>query len=113
MSFGSDPGIVVDVKTDHVAGEKGLLARKNTYNWNWTINLTNHKNFAVDLKVEDSYPHSGHKKIILIESFTPPQPTREADQLIWNLTIPPQGKQQINYGYQVTYPEDMPVSLGR
>ncbi|MFK5926447.1 MAG: mucoidy inhibitor MuiA family protein [Desulfuromusa sp.] len=113
MSFGSDPGIVVDVKTDHVAGEKGLLARKNTYNWNWKVSVMNHKNFTVDLRVEDSYPHSGHEKIILKETFSPPLPTRKKDQLIWNLTIPPQGKQQLNYGYQVTYPENMPVSLGR
>lgn len=113
MSFGSDPGIIVDVKTAHVAGEKGLLARKNTYKWNWEVSLINNKNFAIDLKVEDSYPHSGHEKIVLKESFAPPLPIREKDQLIWNLTISPQGEQQINYGYQVTYPEDMPVSLGR
>ena len=41
MSFGSDPGLIVDVKTDHVAGEKGLLSKKYTYSWNWTINFTN------------------------------------------------------------------------
>jgi len=113
ISFGSDPGIVVDVKTDHVAGEKGLLARKNTYRWNWKVSFANHKNLAVDLRVEDSYPHSGHEKIELKEFFSPPLPVREKNQLIWNLTLPPQGEQQISYGYQVTYPEDMPVSLGR
>ncbi|WP_321369380.1 DUF4139 domain-containing protein [uncultured Desulfuromusa sp.] len=113
ISFGSDPGIAVDVKTDHVAGEKGLLARKETYSWNWEVSFANHKSFAIDLKVEDSYPHSGHEKIELKELFTPPLPVREKDQLVWTLTIPPQGEQQINYGYQVTYPEDMPVSLGR
>ncbi|SDZ97903.1 conserved hypothetical protein [Desulfuromusa kysingii] len=113
ISFGSDPGIAVDVQTNHVAGEKGLLARKNTYNWNWNISLTNHKNFTIDLRVEDSYPHSGHEKIELQELFSPPLPLREEDQLVWNLSIPPQQEQQINYGYQVTYPEDMPVSLGR
>ncbi len=113
MSFGSDPGLVVDVQTDHIAGAKGLLAKKRTYNWNWTINLASHKNFAVDLIVEDSYPHSGHEKIVLQESFSPPLPVREKDQLIWNLTIPPQGEKRVQYGYEVTYPEDMPVSLGR
>ncbi|MDX2479450.1 MAG: DUF4139 domain-containing protein [Desulfuromusa sp.] len=113
MSFGSDPGIVVDVKSDHVAGEKGLLARKHTYSWNWTVDLANHKNFAIDLRVEDSYPHAGHEKIVLQESFSPPLPIRDKDQLIWKLSIPAQGKQQIQYGYQVKYPEDMPVSLGR
>ncbi|MEA3543931.1 MAG: mucoidy inhibitor MuiA family protein [Thermodesulfobacteriota bacterium] len=113
MSFGSDPSIGVDVQTDHIAGEKGLLAKKRTYNWNWTINLVNHKNFAVELKVEDTYPHSGHEKIMLQEFFSQPLPVREKDQLIWNLTVSPQGTQQIQYGYGVVYPEDLPVSLGR
>lgn len=113
MSFGSDPSITVDVKTDHVAGEKGLLSKKRIYIWKWNINVENHKSFAVDLKVEDSYPHAGHEKIVLKELFTPPLPTQENGQLSWNLTLPPQGKQKLQYGYQVTYPEDMPVSLGR
>jgi len=113
MSFGSDPGLIVDVKTDHVAGEKGLLSKKYTYSWNWTINFTNNKKIAVDLKVEDSSPHIGHKKITLKESFSLPQPHREKGKLIWNLALPPQGKRQIKYGYSVEYPEDMPVSLGR
>ncbi len=113
ISFGSDPSITVDVKTDHVAGEKGLLAKKRTYIWKWNIELVNHKNFPVDLKVEDSYPHAGHEKIVLKELFSPPLPTQKNGQLSWNLTLPPQGKQNLQYGYQVTYPEDMPVSLGR
>ncbi len=113
MSFGSDPGLLVDVKTDRVAGEKGLLSRKNTYSWNWIINFTNNKKIAVDLKVEDSSPHVGHKKITLKESFSAPQPHKEKGKLVWNLTLPPQGEQQIKYGYSVEYPEDMPVSLGR
>ena len=113
MSFGSDPGLIVDVKTNHVAGEKGLLSRKNTYSWNWIINFTNNKNIAVDLKVGDSSPHIGHKKITLKEFFSIPQPHKEKGKLVWNLTLPPQGEQQIKYGYSVEYPEDMPVLLGR
>lgn len=113
MSFGSDPGITVDVRPGHVAGEKGLLAKKHTYSWNWVVDLANHKNFALDLRVEDSYPHAGHEKIVLQESFLPPLPDKENDQLVWQLTIPAQGTQQLHYGYQVTYPEDMQISLGR
>jgi len=113
ISFGSDPGLVVDVKTDHVAGETGLLSKKNTYSWNWVINFTNNKKMAVDLKVEDSSPHIGHKKISLKDSFSTPQPHKEEGKLIWNLTLPPQEERQIKYGYSVEYPKEMPVSLGR
>ncbi len=113
ISFGSDPGLVVDVKTNHVAGEKGLLSKKRTYKWNWAISFANNKGQAIDLRVEDVLPHVGHKKIVLEESFSSPQPQKDKDKLIWALTLPPQGKQQIKYGYSVQYPEDLDVSLGR
>ena len=113
ISFGSDPGLVVDVRTNHVAGEKGLLSKKRTYEWNWTISFTNNKGRAINLRVEDVLPHVGHKKIILEKSFSSPQPQKDKNKLIWALTLPLQEKQQIKYGYSVQYPEDLDVSLGR
>ena len=113
MSFGSDPGIVVDVKTDHVAGKQGLLAKKNTYTWNWAITFTNNKKIPIDLLVEDTLPHIGHEKIELMEQLSEPLPEKENGKLIWKLPLPAQGKQQIEYGYAVKYPADMDVSLGR
>jgi len=114
MSFGSDPGIVADVQTDHVAGEKGLLTTKKTYDWNWTVTFINHKDFPVELRVEDSIPHVGHKNIVMTELFSSPVPEKEDDRtLSWQLSLPAQGKKQIQYGYKVKYPEDMQISLGR
>lgn len=114
ISFGNDPGIAVDVQTDHQAGEKGLLAKKNTYRWNWTIAFSNHKDFAVNLQIEDSYPHSGHEDIELTEVFTAPLPTRGDERTInWQLTLPAHESKQIQYGYELRYPEDMDVALGR
>ena len=114
MSFGSDPAIGVAVATDHTAGEEGLLAKKDTYNWKWNIKFSNHKNFPVKVQVEDSYPHAGHKDIVVTELFTPPLPTKNKDHsLRWDLTIPAQGEQQHEYGYKIKYPHDMSVFLGR
>ena len=114
ISFGSDPGIAVEVQTDHQAGEKGLLAKKNTYRWNWTINFVNHKDFPVDLQVEDSYPHPGHEDIELTEVFTAPLPTKGDDRTLnWRLTLSANESKQIQYGYKLKYPEDMDVALGR
>jgi uncharacterized protein (TIGR02231 family) len=114
LSFGSDPGIAVDVQTDHQAGEKGLLAKKSTYRWNWTINFTNNKDFPVQLQIEDSYPHTGHEDIELTEVFSPPLPTRADDRTLnWDLTLPAHASKQVQYGYKLKYPEDMDVALGR
>ncbi len=114
MSFGSDPAIGVAVATDHTAGEEGLLAKKETYNWKWNIKFSNHKSFPINLHVEDSYPHAGHKDIIVTELFSPPLPSKKKDRTLqWNLTIPAQDEQQLEYGYKIKYPQDMSVYLGR
>ncbi len=113
ISFGSDPGLLVDVETDHIAGEKGVLSKKETYNWNWIITYTNNKNIPVKLRVEDSIPHIWQEKIVLEENFSDPQPEKKENKLIWTLNLAPQEKQQIKYGYSVAYPKEMPVLLGR
>jgi uncharacterized protein (TIGR02231 family) len=113
ISFGSDPGLLVKVKTDHIAGEKGVLSKKGTYNWNWLITFTNNKEIPVKLRVEDRIPHVWQEDITLKENFSEPLPEKKDNTLVWNLTLAPQGKQQIKYGYSVAYPKDMPVLLGR
>ena len=114
ISFGSDPAIAVAVVTDHTAGEEGLLSKKDTYNWLWNIKFSNHKSFPVKVQVEDSYPHAGHKDIVVTELFSPPLPIKNKDRsLRWDLNIPAQGEQQLEYGYKIKYPHDMSVFLGR
>jgi uncharacterized protein (TIGR02231 family) len=113
ISFGSDPGINIEVATAHVAGNAGLLTKKETYNWNWEVTLTNNKSTLVDLRVEDSYPHPAHDDIEIEERFTSPLPSEEDGLLSWQLELAPGAQQTLNYGYRVSHPEDMDVSLGR
>jgi uncharacterized protein (TIGR02231 family) len=114
IGFGSDPSIKVTVDTAHIAGSTGLIAKKETYNWNWTVSLTNNKSIPVDLRIEDSYPHITHDDIDIEELFTPPLPDKGEDGLLsWELELAPGAQQVLNYGYRVSHPQNMDVSLGR
>ncbi len=113
LSFGSDPGIEVTVKSAHVAGERGLLNREKTYDWNWNLTLTNHKQRAIELRVEDRVPAAGHKDISIQEAFQPPLPEREDDVIFWTVPLQAGEQQTLKYGYRISYPQDMDVSHGR
>jgi len=113
LSFGSDPGIEVKVKSAHVAGERGLLNRERTYDWNWILTLTNNKPLDIELRVEDKIPHVGHKDISIREAFQPPLPERENDLVFWTLPLKTGQQTTLQYGYKISYPKEMNVILGR
>ncbi len=113
LSFGSDPGIIIEVSNAHVGGKRGLLNREKTYDWNWTLTIANHKQLDIDLRVEDKVPHAGHKDISIREAFQPPLPEREDDIIFWTVPLKAGEQQTIKYGYNISYPEEMNVILGR
>ncbi len=113
ISFGNDPALVVKVKTDHVAGDKGVISKSKTYQWNWAISFINTKTTAVDLRVEDSYPHIGHDKIEVEELFSEPLPTKKDDRISWEFKLEAGQDKMLKYGYQISYPYDMEINKGR
>ncbi len=113
LSFGSDPGIEIAVKSAHVAGERGLLNREKTFDWNWILTLTNNKLLDIELRVEDNVPQVGHKDISIQEAFQPPLPEREDDVIFWTMPLKAGEQQILKYGYRISYPKEMDVSHGR
>ncbi len=113
LFFGSDPGLdvtfdVLEKKSD----EKGLFGGKKAYRWNWRLTLVNRKPHDVTVLVEDALPQIRDGRIKLDENVTGPDPKKEADRLTWTLKIPPGKEKSIEYGFAVTYPEDMDLSFG-
>ncbi len=113
ISFGNDPALVVKVKTDHVAGDKGLISKSKTYQWSWQLSFTNTKRKMIELKVEDSYPHRGHDKIEVKELFTEPLPVKNDGLISWDLKLEAGQDKMLKYGYQISYPYDMEINKGR
>ncbi|MFU8772051.1 MAG: DUF4139 domain-containing protein [Anaerolineales bacterium] len=113
ISFGNDPSIQIDVKGAHKAGEKGLLNKEKTYDWNWSISVTNHKSIPITLRIEDDIPHIAHQHIQFKERYQPPLPDRDDNALYWNLLLTSGERKTLKYGYSITYPKDMIVAPGR
>lgn len=113
LFFGSDPGLdvtfdVLEKKSD----EKGLFGGKKVYRWNWRLTLVNRKPHDVTVLVEDALPQIRDGRIKLDEKVTGPDPKKEADRLTWTLKIPPGKEKSLEYGFAVTYPEEMDLSFG-
>lgn len=113
LFFGADPQ--VSVKMDLLtrkSGEKGLISDKKTWEWGWKATLENLSPHAIAVVMEDAYPHVRDKRIILEETFGGPNPKKEDNRLTWSFPVAAKTKTTVEYGFSITYPEDMALDLG-
>ncbi len=114
LFFGPDKQMQVDmVNLDSMSGETGFFASKKSYSWKWRVNITNNKTKPAHVVLQDVLPKLGNKDIELEKTFDP-QPDKNKDRLlVWSMDIAPGAEKQVIYGYDITYPEDMRLDLGR
>ena len=99
-------------RTAKKSGEKGLIIGKKTYDWGWKINVFNHKPHDISILMEDAYPQIRDERIKLVESFPDTQPTKKNNSLTWDFTIPPESEKAVEYGFSITYPDEMDLTFG-
>ncbi len=114
LFFGPDRQIKVGfVNVDKKSGESGFLDKKDTYSWKWETVITNNKSLAVDVVVQDILPKLGDKEIEMEKTFNP-KPDKIEDRTInWKLHIPSGKQKKVLYGYDIAYPRDMRLNMGR
>jgi uncharacterized protein (TIGR02231 family) len=114
LFFGPDKQMHVDmVNLDRMSGESGFFASKKSYSWKWRVKITNNKTKPVQVVLQDVLPKLGNEDIELEKTFDP-QPDKKKDRLlVWSMDIAPGAEKQVIYGYDLTYPEDMRLDLGR
>lgn len=112
--FGPDKQVIVDFKNiDNMSGQSGFLSSKSSYSWKWLVGITNNKIKPIDVVIQDIMPKPGDKDIKLEKTFDP-KPDKEENRVVtWNLKIEPETEQKVTYGYDIAYPEDMRLELGR
>jgi len=113
LNFGSDPqvGVKMDVLSKK-SGEKGVFAGKKTYEWGWKITLNNLKNHEIEILIEDAYPQLRDDRIKLEESFSGDTPEKDENMLKWDVKIKPRMETEIQYGFSITYPDDLNLDFG-
>ncbi len=113
LFFGPDPQ--VDVKLDLLekkSGEKGLLSNKKSWQWGWKVTVNNLKPHPIHVVMEDAYPQIRDERIKLTENFTGITPKKEDNLLKWAFPVAAKTKVTADYGFTITYPDNMDVYLG-
>ena len=113
LFFGSNPlvsGKMVLIVSQ--SGGKGIIGKKQTHLWAWTITATNHTPYPAQILVEEPAPQPGDNRIkIQLESN--PQPKQDDHTLTWPLTLEPGQSQTIQHEVSMEAPADMPLDTRR
>lgn len=116
LAFGSDDAVEVQY---HVVqderSEKGVFSKDNRIERRYRIEVHNRHRIALPVSVYDQIPVARDQqiKVALSDDTTPPA-ERDVDGrvgvLLWKQELKPQGKQIIQFGYSVSYPQgrDLP-----
>jgi hypothetical protein len=113
LFFGSDPQVDVKLTTlEKKSSETGFLIGKKQYQWGWKVSVNNLKAHKIDILMEDAYPQIRDKRIKLEETFNDTSPQKEDNTLKWEFPVLPNTEIAVEYGFSVTYPDEMEVTFG-
>ncbi|WP_127478679.1 mucoidy inhibitor MuiA family protein [Sulfurivermis fontis] len=115
LAFGNDDAVEVQhhvVKDER--GEKGVFNKDNRVERRYRIEVYNRHRIALPVTIYDQLPVARDEqiKVALSEDTTPPT-QRDVDNrsgvLAWKQELKPQGKQVIQFGYSVSFPQGRDV----
>ena len=113
IAFGPDPAVTAVMTADAAqSGTHGIVGRRQSYEWRWTITVKNAHTGPVDVRVEDALPQPGDSGIT-INIDDSPAAERDGQTLVWNLTVPAGAEKSIRHQVSFEAPADMTVAPGR
>jgi len=113
LFFGPDPQVDVKLTTiKKESNETGFLIGNKKFQWGWKVSVNNLKAHKIAVLMEDAYPQIRDKRIKLKEIFDATSPQKEDNRLTWEFPVLAQKKTVIEYGFNVTYPDEMALSFG-
>lgn len=111
--FGRDPQVSAVIKRNsQQSGTRGIIDRRQTGTWDWTISVSNRHSRPVTVRVEEPEPQSQDEQITVSVSSSP-EPRSEDHTLIWTLDLPAGESRSIRHTVSFSAPADMPVREGR
>jgi uncharacterized protein (TIGR02231 family) len=111
--FGIDP--LVTAKTQLLSrksGEKTLLQNKQTYTWDWRIDIENSRTSPIKIIVEEPNPQPRDERISLSLKNEPDPSEQTSSSLIWNLDVPAGQKKAIFTSVRIEAPKNMNLDIG-
>lgn len=117
LSFGQDDFVTVEfVETDKKEGETGLIAASLTSERKAVTTIKNLHNFPMDVTIVDRLPVANHEdiKIAMLSGTTKPS-EEDVDGkrgiLHWDLTMEAGSSAKVDFGYRITWPKAMDISM--
>ena len=115
LSFGEDDKVKIKFIPDpDQKGKDGLLfGKRKTVKRNYHFTVTNQHNKAYDIRFSDMIPVPANEDIKV--TLKGDKPTRNNDDdkkgiAVWERQLAPNKTLKLEYGYEVTYPEDKMVT---
>jgi len=111
--FGADPLIKASsVLLSQASGEKSFFADKQTYHWEWRIEVANGRGYGVRVRMEEPLPQSRDERIKITIKNSPEATENSPTSQIWLLDIPAGGKKIVSTGVVIEAPKNLPLDLG-
>ncbi len=110
LFFGVDEGIKVKRQELKQHREAGFISG-NRQSYSYRIEVTNHKQGAQNITVQDQLPLADDEsiKVTLAEASSKPELNATTGVMTWNLALAPGEKQSISFTIQVEYPKDRDI----
>ncbi len=111
--FGVDPLVTAEaILLSRKSGEKGFIADRQTHEWVWRFDVSNTRDSAVRIRLEDSLPQLRDEKIRLFLKLEPEPSEKTVDTLIWLMEVPSGQKISISNTTRIEAPKEMDIDLG-
>lgn len=112
--FGVDPRVTVLNATDpRLSGKEGFIDKRKTWSWQWEFTVHNGRPAPVDVRIEESAPQLSDKSLTITYT-TQPAPQQGPDHtLFWDVQVPANSKQALQYGLTLSAPQNMKVQPGK
>jgi len=110
--FGVDPLVTAHLfLVSKKSGEKTFLEDKQTYKWEWRIDVQNVRTSPVKVRVEEPCPQPQDERIKLSLQYEPLPSEQNPSTLIWTFDLAPGQKKPILTTINLTAPKDMNLDL--
>jgi uncharacterized protein (TIGR02231 family) len=112
LALGVDDRVVVERELAGRDADKRRLGTTRSTNEAWTIEVTNHRDQAINLVVRDRLPQSRHADIKVADVKLEPKPAEHDDlgRVEWTATVPAGAAWKARMGFAVEHPKGMRVA---
>jgi uncharacterized protein (TIGR02231 family) len=110
LNLGIDEGLKIERELVERQVEKKLISNQRRTSYAYRLNVTNLQQVQVHLTLKEQLPVSRNEQIKVRSTLTNPKiPPGEMGLLEWEISLPPQAKQELYYQFVVEHPPELTV----